>query len=267
MRIERDGRTTGYDDTGGGGIPLVLLHGFPLDRTIWTSQVRHLGGSARVVAPDLRGFGESTTAGSPPTMDGYASDVAGLLDLLGIPAAVIGGLSMGGFVAMAFQRAFPGRVLGLLLVDTRGGPDSPEARASRDALAAVARSEGAPAVAAAMLPKMLTPANRTAPMGTALSALMGSQSVEGIAGALGAIRDRPDSAPSNARIRVPTLVVCGAEDILIPPEESRALRESIPGALLEMVPAAAHLPNYERPEAFNTLVRGFLREIPRTRPG
>ncbi len=270
MRIEWDGRTTGYDDTGGGGIPLVLLHGFPLDRTVWTSQVRHLGGSARVIAPDLRGFGESTLNGGPggsrPTVDGYAKDVAGLLDFLDIPAAVIGGVSMGGFVAMAFHRGFPGRVLGLLLVDTRGGPDSPEARAARDALAAVARSEGAPAVASAMLPKMLTPANRRAPMGTALAALMGSQSVEGIAGALEAIRDRADSGPSNARISVPTLVVCGAEDVLIPPEESRALREGIPGARLEMIPGAAHLPNYETPEAFNALVRGFLPGIPRPRP-
>jgi len=171
---------------------------------------------------------------------------------------------MGGYVAMAFHREFPGRLRGLLLVDTRAGPDSPEERIARDAAAALARAEGAGAIAAKMLGKMLTPANLGAPMGRALSKLMGAQSVEGITGALAAIRDRPDSGPSNAGIQVPTLVVCGAEDVLIPSGESRAIAESVPGARLAIIPAAAHLPNYEQPEAFNRVVREFLGTIRRS---
>jgi pimeloyl-ACP methyl ester carboxylesterase len=269
MRIEIDGRRTGLDDSGGTGAPLVLLHGFPLDRRIWAAQVRGLADVARVIAPDLRGFGESAMPRGPgpavaTTMDAYAADVAGLLDALGIDTAVIGGVSMGGYVAMAFHRKFADRLRGIVLVDTRGGPDSAEARKARDAAAATARARGAAAVAAPMLEKMLTPAGAAAdgPLRRALLDLMGSQPVEGIVGALGAIRDRPDSGPSVARIAVPALVVCGAEDTLIPPRESEALRDAIPGARLSLIPGAAHLPNYEQPEAFNRVLREFLGTLP-----
>jgi 3-oxoadipate enol-lactonase len=264
MRIEVRGRALGYDDTGGAGAPLVLIHGFPLDRTIWSAQVRGLADVARVVAPDLRGFGESAPSGAvrseETTMDDYAADIAALLDRLGIVSAVVGGVSMGGYVAMAFHRAFARRLRGLVLVDTRGGPDSAEARKARDGSAALARSSGASAVATQMLEKLLTPANARpdGPMGRALLRMMSAQPVDGIVGALAAMRDRPDSGPSIARIAVPTLVVCGAEDTLIPPKESEALRDEIPGARLALIPGAAHLPNYEEPEAFNRVVREFL---------
>jgi len=268
MQIDVRGRRVGYDDTGGSRVPLVLLHGFPLDRTIWSAQVRGLADVARVVAPDLRGFGESAGAPGRPgvagtTMDDYAADVAALLDALDLPRAVVGGVSMGGYVAMAFHRAFAGRLRGLVLVDTRAGPDSAEARAARDASAALARAEGVSAVAAQSIGKMLTPENARpdAPMRRALSDLMGAQPVEGVVAALGAIRDRPDSGPSIARIAVPTLVVCGIEDALIPPTESEALRDAIPGARLALIPGAGHLPNFEQPEAFNRVVRTFLASI------
>lgn len=268
MRIDVNGRSFGYDDTGGRGIPLVLVHGFPLDRSIWSAQVRGLAEAARVIAPDLRGFGESAvssassasgaTAGT--TMDDYASDIAGLLDALDIPKAVVGGVSMGGYVAMAFQRKHADRLRGLVLVDTRAGPDSAEARKSRDDAAALVRSKGSAAVAAQMIAKMLTPATAAADerMLRALTDLMGAQPVEGVVAALAAIRDRPDSTASNAKISVPTLVVCGAEDTLIPPKESEALRDGIPKARLALIAGAAHLPNLEKPDAFNGVVREFL---------
>jgi len=273
MKIEVRGRTVGYEDSGGGGVPLLLLHGFPLDRTVWTAQVLGLAGAARVLAPDLRGFGESAPAGNsaPGTttsMDDYAEDVAALLDALGVPAAVVCGLSMGGYVAMAFHRAFPARLRGMILVDTRGGPDSPEGRKARDAAGALGRERGAPAVAEGMLGKMLTSANvRTgAAMGASLLRMMCDQPVVGIVGALEAIRDRPDSLPSLARVDVPTLVVCGAEDALIHPSESKVLRDAIPGARLTLIRGAGHLPNYERPGEFNRLVEEFLAGIVRQDP-
>jgi pimeloyl-ACP methyl ester carboxylesterase len=262
MQIETRVRPVACDDSGGAGIPLVLIHGFPLDRTIWSAQVRGLADVARVITPDLRGFGESPLqrSATATTMDDYAADVAGLLDALDVEDAVIGGVSMGGYVAMAFHRAYPRRVRGLVLVDTRGGPDSEEARESRDQAAALARARGTAAVAAQMLEKMLTRANAHANEGMrlALSELMGAQPVEGVVAALSAIRDRPDSRPAKARITVPTLVVCGAEDELIPPSESEALRDAIRWARLVLIPGAAHLPNYEQPEAFNRAVREFL---------
>lgn len=265
MRIDLNGRALGYDDTGGPGVPLVLLHGFPLDRTVWAAQVRGLADAARVIAPDLRGFGESELAAGPfstaaTTMDDYAGDVAALLDALGVATAVVGGVSMGGYVAMAFHRRYAGRLRGMLLVDTRSGADSAEAKTTRDVASALVRAEGSAALAAQSIGKMLTPAAAGADdaMRRGLVEMMGAQSVGAVVGALRAIRNRPDSGPSVARIAAPTLVVCGAEDTLIPPRESEALRDAIPGARLVLVPGAAHLPNYEQPDAFNAVVREFL---------
>ena len=115
-----------YEDTGGSGTPLLLVHGFPLDRTCWSAQTRGLRDAARVIAPDLRGFGESASPAGAATMDGYADDVRALLDALGVKSAVVAGLSMGGYIAFAFIRKFPERVRGLTFANTKAGADSPE---------------------------------------------------------------------------------------------------------------------------------------------
>jgi pimeloyl-ACP methyl ester carboxylesterase len=263
MKRSVRGLETAFDDTGGNGVPLVLVHGFPLDRTVWTAQATGLAGAARVIAPDLRGFGESPMPDGPATMYDYAADVAALLDALSIERAVIGGVSMGGYVAFAFRRLFPGRVTALVLVDTRPGPDSPEARRARDDAAAVARTEGVAAVAARMLPKMLAPetAEKRPEVQRSLHALMARQSRAGVVAALAAMRDRPDSTPDLARIAVPTLVVAGAEDALIAPSESEAMAKAIPGARLAMIAGAGHLPNWEAPNAFNDAVRAFVASL------
>lgn len=263
MKVKVRGFEMGYDDSGGTGIPLVLVHGFPLDRTIWSAQVTGLAGVARVIAPDLRGFGESSMPADPTTMDAYAQDIHRLLDELRVTGAVICGVSMGGYIAFAFQRRFARRVRALVLVDTRAGPDSPEAKQARDDAAASARSQGVATVAAKMLPKMLTPETaRTRPgFQQSLLHLMARQSAAGAVAALGAIRDRPDSTPDLARIVVPVLVVCGAEDVLIPPSESEAMAEAIRGARLAMIPGAGHLPNHEAPEAFNAALREFVETV------
>jgi pimeloyl-ACP methyl ester carboxylesterase len=173
---------------------------------------------------------------------------------------VVGGVSMGGYVAMAFHRLFPARLRALVFVDTRAGADSDSARTARDDAAALVRAEGSSAIAAKMLPQLLTPASVQASeaLRRALGDLMSAQSVDGIVGALAAIRDRPDSRRSLAAVTVPTLVVCGAEDTLIPKAESEALRDAVPGARLALIAEAGHLPNYERPDAFNDVVRAFL---------
>lgn len=265
MRIDVRGISTAYDDTRGAGTPLVLVHGFPLDRRIWAGQVRGLADVARVIAPDLPGFGETPAARGSLSMDDYAAHVAGLLDALGVERAVVGGVSMGGYVAMAFHRRFPKRLLGLVLADTRAGADSPDGRKARDAAAATARAQGTGAVAAQMIDKMLTPetARANPALRGSLLDLMSSQPADGVVAALAAMRDRPDSAPSNARIAAPTLVVCGAADTLIPPAESEAIRDSVPGSRLATIAGAGHLPNYEQPDAFNRAVREFLATLPR----
>jgi len=257
MRVRIDGFDAAFDRTPGAGAPLVLVHGFPLDRTVWDWQSRALAG---VIAPDLPGFGESALRPGPPSIDAYADAVGALLDRLDVERAVVGGVSMGGYVALAFARRSPERVKGLVLVDTRAGADSAEAKRGRDETAAFVRAHGCAALADRMLPKLLAPRSLrdAAPLAARLSEMIASQPREGVVEALAAMRDRPDSTELLAKIDVPTLVVAGAEDALIPPAESRAIADAVRGARLEIIPDAGHLPNYERPASFNDVVLKFL---------
>jgi 3-oxoadipate enol-lactonase len=252
-----------YDDTGAIGPPLLLVHGFPLDRTLWLAQTHSLADAARVIAPDLRGCGESGMPSGTVTMDAYAGDLNALLDSLGIQSAIIGGLSMGGYIAFAFYRQYPQRVRGLILADTRAQPDSAEGKKGRDENIALVREKGAGAIADKMLPKMLTPKTLEArpEVANAVRSLMARQPVKGIVAQLSALRDRPDSTPTLAQIKVPTLVVVGAEDTLTPPKDSEMMRDAIRGARLVTIPGAAHLSNYEQPQTFDSAVREFVKSL------
>jgi len=263
MKNKIHGFEMAYEDTGGNGKPLLLIHGFPLDRTLWASQVKGLADAARVIAPDLRGLGESAMPAGDVTVDAYADDLAALLDSLGVKSAVVAGLSMGGYIAFAFYRKFPARVRGLILANTKAGADSPEGKKGRDDNAALAREKGAGAIGERMLPKMLTPkalAERP-DLKKSVSDMMARQPVPGVVGALMAMRDRPDSTPTLAQISVPTLVITGAEDTLLPPKESEFIRDGIRGAKFAMLDGAAHLSNVEQPDAFNRAVKEFLKTV------
>lgn len=251
-----------WDDTGSLE-PVLFLHGFPLDRTMWAPQVAALGPHARCIAPDLRGLGESAASspGIPWRIDDYAHDAAALLDALHVRSARVVGLSMGGYVALALWRLHPDRVSGLALIDTRAGADTPEGREKRDDMIALARSEGAAAVAAKQIDGLVGKTTRTERPAIAQAALdmMRRAPVEGIVAALGAMRDRPDSTPMLGSITVPTMVVVGEEDALTPLKEARILAEGIPHAKLEIVERAGHLSSLERPEAVNELLLRWLR--------
>jgi pimeloyl-ACP methyl ester carboxylesterase len=243
--------TLGHDDAGT-GIPLVLIHGFPHNRTLWAPQLATLRRQYRCIAPDLRGFGESP-ARPPYSMDQYADDIAHLLDTLGIERAVIGGLSMGGYITFAFWRRHRERVLGLVLADTRAGADSDEGRQKRRDMIDLARTRGPSAVADAMIEGMLgkTTRRERPELVRSVNAMLASAPVEGVVGALEAMMDRPDSTPTLATIDVPTLIIVGEEDVLTPPAESRAMHAAIPGSQLAIIPAAGHVSNLEQPEEFN----------------
>ena len=207
-------------------VPVVLLHGFPLDRTMWKPQLEELQDQCRVIAPDFRGFGGTSAALSNVSIDQFADDVAGLLDALKIKQpVVVGGLSMGGYVALSFARRHAARLGGLILADTRAEADSPESRANRDKMIAFAKTNPASSVIEQMLPRLIggeTQVHHPEIAGT-LRALGSRQSTAGIVAALQALRDRPDATAGLAAIRVPTLVVVGAEDILTPPASSEAM--------------------------------------------
>ncbi len=264
MKVRTRGFEMAYDDTGGDRVPLLLIHGYPLDRTLWSAQQVDLADVARVIAPDLRGFGESGMPSGGMSMDEYADDLRALLDALGIKNAVVAGLSMGGYIAFAFYRKHAHRVRALILADTRPQPDSAEGKKGRDESAVIARNEGAAAIADRMLPKMVTPRTiAEAPdIANAARSMMARQPVDGIVAALLAMRDRPDSTPTLAQIDVPTLVVTGADDTLIPPKDAEMMQQGIKGARLVTIPNAAHLSNFEQPEAFNRAVREFVKSVP-----
>jgi pimeloyl-ACP methyl ester carboxylesterase len=248
----------------GSGLPLLLIHGFPLSSRMWAGQLEALSSQAQVLAPDLPGFGDSPMSGPFYTVDRYAEDCAAVLDGLDLlePVAV-GGLSMGGYTALAFARLFPERVRALLLLSTRAGADSAEGKANRDKSIAGVKEHGASAVTEAMFPKLLAPATYTQNPGMATQAaeLMLAASPEGIIAALSAMRDRPDSTTYLSKIDVPTLIVHGKQDQLIPPSEAEVMAAAIKGSQLHLIDNAGHLPNLEQPEEFNRIVFDFLKNL------
>jgi pimeloyl-ACP methyl ester carboxylesterase len=260
MRFQLNGWSISYD-TAGEGTPVLLIHGYPLSRKIWELQSSGISGYARVIMPDLRGHGDSDPIPGPYTVDMLAQDCANLLDTLGINRQiVVGGMSMGGYIALAFYRKFSERVAGLILTATRAGADSQEGKANRDKAIATAESSGAAAIAESMLPKMFSPVTyqEQPELVEKLRTLMAATSVEGIVGALHAMKERPDSTPALSSINKPTLIIHGADDQLIPASEANLMHEAIPGSELVLIEQAGHLLNMEKPAAFNQAVRQFL---------
>ena len=251
-----------YDEAGT-GTPLLLAHGWPLDRTMWAGQVGGLGAHARVLAPDLRGFGGSSVR-PPYTIDQYADDMVAFLDALGLARAIVCGLSMGGYVAFSMLRRHRDRVRALVLADTRATPDTDEARENRRKQIALIEQEGMSALADRQLEPMLgrTTLERQPELAGSVRRTMASIPPEGAIGALRAIADRPDSTAMLASIDVPTLVVGGAEDGITPPSVLRAMAERIPGSRVEIVEQVGHVCPLERPAEFNHVVSEFLGALP-----
>jgi len=255
-----DSLEIGYDDVGAGaGTPLLFLHAFPLNRTMWAPQLSALVERCRCIAADFRGFGDSTVT-PPYSVDQYADDSARLLDVLHIDKVVLVGCSMGGYAAFAFWRRHRARVRALVLADTRAGADSEEGAARRRQLLALARAEGATAVAKIQIPNLVGRTTREKQPDTydAVHRMIAQAPADAIADGLKAMMTRPDSTATLATIDVPTLIVVGEEDIPTPVAESRAMHERIPGSRMEVIAHAGHLSNLERPAAFNHVLTEFL---------
>ncbi|MGH9862627.1 MAG: alpha/beta fold hydrolase [Candidatus Acidiferrales bacterium] len=248
----------------GQGAPVVLLHAFPLHRGMWAAQREELARNYRVITPDFRGHGESGAADEDSTMERLAEDVRGLLDELGLERVVLGGLSMGGYVAFAFYRRYAKRVAALILADTRAGADTPEAHKGRYELAAVAEHQGSEAVAERLLTRLFAPItpDRQPAVVAAAREMIRAASPAGIARALRGMAARPDSTPLLRKINCPTLVMVGAEDALTPLAEAEAMAKSIHGAQFEMLRGAGHLSNLEQPAKFTKRLGDFLESLP-----
>jgi 3-oxoadipate enol-lactonase len=250
-------------DVRGEGPAILLVHGYPFDRTIWQDQIESLGGYRRI-APDLRGMGRSDAPDLGYGMGTYADDLAVLLDSLGISEVVLCGHSMGGYVIFEFLRRWRARVRAVILVDTTAEADGAEIRRAREVAAAMARESGAAAVGEALLPKLIAAATaaRAPEVVEQLRRTMAATPVAGMIGALAAMRERHDSTgllPTLAGL--PTLVIVGADDVVTPPETARRMVAAIPGARLVVVPGAGHVPPVERPAETTSAILEFLRVV------
>ncbi|NGY65618.1 alpha/beta fold hydrolase [Lentzea sp. NEAU-D13] len=252
-----NGITIGYDDEGTGDDVLVLVHGHPFDRSMWRPQVEHFTAAGwRVIAADLRGYGETTVVPGITTLDVFAHDIAGLLDHLGVEKFVLAGLSMGGQIVMECARTFPERLRGLVLADTFAQAETPQGRKNRNDMADRLLREGMSGYATEVLWKMVAPHNTAA--GEHVANMMHNASPEGAAAALRGRAERPDYTATLEAITVPTLVVVGSDDEYTPVKDAEYMHERVPGSTLVVVDGAAHMPNLERPEVFNKAVAELL---------
>jgi pimeloyl-ACP methyl ester carboxylesterase len=252
-----------YDDVGS-GLPVVLLHAFPLDRSMWQPQVEPLASAGfRVLSVDLPGFGETPCDPQCFTMDRGADHVSALLGALEIERAVVVGLSMGGYVAMSIARRHPHLLAALVLADTRAAPDVPHLRANRDKLIAAVKEKGALAAAEAMLHNLLSEPTRSTNPGLIerIRTIILRQSIEGLVAGLQALRDRPDAAPVLETVEAPTLVLVGEFDTVTPMITAARIAGTIRKSSLTHIPGAGHLSNLENPDAFNTALIGFLKRL------
>jgi pimeloyl-ACP methyl ester carboxylesterase len=256
-----NGITLAYED-GGAGLPVVLLHGYPLDSRMWANQIGSLSARYRVIAPDLRGFGKSPSI-EPFTIEQLADDVHALLAKRDALPAVLGGFSMGGYVALALAKKYPSDLRALILVDTRAEADTTEGKAAREKAIDLVRQGGAEAIADQMLPKLLVPEDqRRGPKVTNIvRGMIEAQPPLTIEHALRAMRDRADYTEMLPSVAVPTLIVVGEKDALTPPAMSRAMHERIPRSQLAIIPEAAHLAPMENPDDVGRALHDFLRSL------
>lgn len=259
LTVSEDGIPLHYRDVGQGP-PVLLLHAFPLSGDAFDAQVKALSGRYRFILPDHRGFGQSKLGDGPTEMSRIARDALALLDALKLDRVVVGGVSMGGYAAMALLREDAGRVAGLVLVDTQASADDAAGKERREASAKEALEKGVEPLVQTLLPRLVA-AGPDSPVGREVAALMRTASREGIAAAQRGMALRPDSKDILARYAGPALVVVGEHDAITPLEKAKAMADLVSGARLEVIPGAAHLPNQEQPERFNAVLDSFLSSL------
>ena len=253
-----DAMQLAYEERGSGKA-LVFIHGFPLDRRMWIGQLSGLAKKRRCVALDLRGHGLSAIDDADPefSMDLFADDVVATLDEIGADKADICGLSMGGYVAFALWRRHPGRVNSLILCDTKAEADSDEGKAGREKTAQLVREQGMQPLVETLAPKLLG-SNPTEESQTRLRDMFLAQPPNVSAADCLAMRDRPDSTGDLAGITVPTLVLHGDADQLMPVDGAKAMAEKIKGATFVAIPGGGHMAPMEFPDAANEAIAAFL---------
>lgn len=251
-----------YDDVGQGA-PLVFVHGHPFDRSMWQDQAGALRSQYRLIAPDLRGYGETTAVPGIVSLTEMAADIAALLDELGIEQAMLAGLSMGGQIVLEFYRLFPSRVRALILADTSPQAETEAGKRIRRDTAERLLREGMSLYADETLPKMLSAHSiaHQPEVADRLLAMMQRTPPVGAAAALRGRAERPDYVELLSRISVPTLVVVGSDDAFTPVSDAEFMHARIPSAQLAVIAETGHVPNMEKPDEFNRILIEFLQTV------
>lgn len=247
----------------GAGLPVLFIHAFPLNQTMWDDQLAALQSFCRVITLDLRGFGQSDAPPDTYSMDQMAADVRELMSVLEIDRAVLVGLSMGGYIALAFCRNYTEALHALVLSDTRASADTREGRERRLKSAEKAEREGAHAIADDMIPLLLGKTSQESRPSVVerVRSMIEANSPNGIAGAQRGMAQRRDSTDVLSEITCPALVVVGSEDMLTPFGEAESLTRGIRDARLRVIEGAGHLPSLECPEQFNSVLIEFIAAI------
>lgn len=251
-----------FEDSGPrGGATVVFIHGFPFDRAMWEPQMREVSKSYRAIAYDVRGLGKSPAGDGQYSIELFVDDLAALLDHLKVERAVLCGLSMGGYIALRAAERNPERLSGLVLCDTKSGPDTDEAKIKRAATIAAVKKDGVEKFAGEFIKAVLTENTlRTKP--ALVESLLNSVrrgSPLGISGALLAMAARTDTTASLAKLTVPVLILVGEQDKITPPSAAEAMLKAIPTAAMHVIPGAAHMSNLENPAVFNEKLLAFLK--------
>ena len=245
----------------GAGLPLLFVHGFPLDHTMWQAQIEHFTPRFRVIAPDLRGCGGSDVTTGTVSMERFADDLSAILDQLQITEPVVYcGLSMGGYIAWQFWRKYPEKLRALVLCDTKAAADTPEGVTSRMKMLEHVLRAGTSYLAEAMLPRLFAPESfeRRPEAVAAVRERILAAPPEGVAATLRGLAAREDFQSRLSQVRLPALVVCGEHDAISPPDEMRQVAAALPEAQFELIPGAGHLAPLENPEAVNAVFDEFL---------
>lgn len=252
-----------YTDAGAGEKAIVLLHGHPFNRSMWSEQIVALQSKYHVIAPDLRGYGESGLEGEISPMSLMARDVNQLLDSLRLEKIVLGGLSMGGYAALEFYNLFPEKVAALVLADTKAAADSEEAKKKRLETAEKLMSEGIEPLVEELLPKVFAPETleQQAETVARVREMMLKTSPAGAAAGLRGMAERADHTTLLEKINVPTLIIVGEKDELTPPAEAEKMNRAIKNSRLVKISRAGHLSPVENPSEFNRAVENFLMKI------
>jgi len=263
MRVTMNGYALAVED-GGRGTPLVLLHGFPLSSAVFSPIRPTVERAGRLITVDLRGFGSSDAPQGPYGMDGLAEDVVRVADHLGLDRFVLGGHSMGGYVAFRLAARHRDRLSGLVLMDTRAAADTPDGVERRRAAIATIAGGGRHAFLDGFLPLLVGPSTRDRRPGVMerLRSMAAGIPDHVLTGCLEGMMTRPDSRDLLAGLDLPALVMVGAEDAVTPPAESRALADALPRGRLSVVPHAGHTPSLEQPTIVGEAISRFLSEQP-----